>query len=132
MSTPAPSHPDELTQDARQLLIAINQLSRNHAREQRRGVSTASRMIDILDQKGLLRRSPDRQDASSLKLEATEKGRENFEQIEAKSIERMKLLLGNADPDCRMACWKREQGREYRVGIRKLVARYKYVSHNGS
>jgi DNA-binding MarR family transcriptional regulator len=138
MSTPTPVHPDELTQDARQLLTAINQLTRIHTREQRRGlsklrlptsqahaleslctdgalslselaaqihldISTASRMIDILEQKGLLRRSPDPHDARSLKLEATENGREKFKQIEAEAIERMKGLIGNADPELRQA-----------------------------
>ena len=138
MSMPTPSQPDELTQDARQLLIAINTLTRIHDREQRRGIrklhlpisqalaleslctdgtlslselaaqihldiSTASRMIDILEQKGLLSRSPNPEDARSLKLEATGKGREKFGQIEAEAIERMKPLLGNTDPELRQA-----------------------------
>ena len=40
------------------------------------------------------------------------------------------VLCGGSN--CRMACWKREWGREYRFGIRKLVAPYKYVSRNAA
>ena len=66
-------------------------------------ISTASRMIDILEEKELLQRSPDPEDARAMMLEVTTEGREKFEQIEAMAVERMKLLLGNVDPKLRQA-----------------------------
>lgn len=59
--------------------------------------STASRIVDGLEEKGLARREPDPDDGRALRIVATDEGRETHERIEAElvgDVERMLEGLG--------------------------------------
>lgn len=65
--------------------------------------STTSRVVDSLDRKGYVRRSPDPQDGRALQLHASRRGREIHARIERDLVEEMKQLLDAIDPDVRQA-----------------------------
>jgi MarR family transcriptional regulator, 2-MHQ and catechol-resistance regulon repressor len=65
--------------------------------------STASRVTDALQRKGLLVRAPHPQDRRALQLELTGAGRALVERIEADILEEEKRLLADFAPDVRRA-----------------------------
>lgn len=65
--------------------------------------STASRVVDSLEGKGYVRRRADSNDARSLKLEVTQKGRALHGRIESDLVNEMKQFLTDFDPDVRQA-----------------------------
>ncbi len=65
--------------------------------------STASRVVDTLEEKGYLRRLVEPTDGRALKLEVTRNGRALHSRIEADLVNEMKQLLSDFDPDVRQA-----------------------------
>jgi DNA-binding MarR family transcriptional regulator len=63
--------------------------------------STASRVVDSLEQKGYVRRAIDPEDARALKLEITSKGSKLHSKIENDLIDDMRTLLKDVDPQVR-------------------------------
>lgn len=65
--------------------------------------STASRVIDSLEQKGYVSRLVDPDDGRARILEVTKKGKELHSRIEFDLVNEMKQLLADFDPDVRQA-----------------------------
>jgi DNA-binding MarR family transcriptional regulator len=65
--------------------------------------STASRVVDTLEEKDYVRRLVDPNDGRALKLQVTRKGRALHSRIEADLVNEMKQLLTDFDPDVRQA-----------------------------
>ncbi len=65
--------------------------------------STTSRVVDSLERKGYVIRSPDPGDRRAFLLEVTEKGRELHVQIERGLIEEYAGLLSDLEPEIRQA-----------------------------
>lgn len=65
--------------------------------------STASRMVDGLEEKGYLTRAPHPADRRALQLAVTPAGRALYERIEAELVEQEKQLLSRFDPEVRQA-----------------------------
>lgn len=65
--------------------------------------STASRVVDSLEQKGYVTRLVDPQDARARVLEATKKGKALHSRIEFDLVNEVKQLLADFDPDVRQA-----------------------------
>jgi DNA-binding MarR family transcriptional regulator len=63
--------------------------------------STASRVVDTLEQKGYVRRALDRRDGRALRLEVTGKGSRLHSKIEDDLVDEMKALLKGVDPRVR-------------------------------
>jgi MarR family 2-MHQ and catechol resistance regulon transcriptional repressor len=63
--------------------------------------STASRMVDSLEQKGYARKAVDSTDARALNLEVTPKGKELHARIERDLVDQMKSLLNDFEPGVR-------------------------------
>jgi DNA-binding MarR family transcriptional regulator len=88
--------------------------------------STASRVVDSLERKGYVRRTPDPSDGRALRLEVTGKGRDLHARIENDLVEEMKNLLTGFDPDVRQATTRlvarlarTAKERFSKIGIRK-------------
>lgn len=65
--------------------------------------STASRIVDGLERKGIARREPDPSDGRSVRIAATSEGRDRYAPIEAELIEEGERLLAGMDPAERVA-----------------------------
>lgn len=65
--------------------------------------STASRVVDALERKGYVARSPHPEDRRAVLLEATEAGRTLERTIRASILEEEKQLLAGFDPEIRRA-----------------------------
>jgi|SRR6185369_11700333 len=65
--------------------------------------STASRVIDSLERKGYVARTPHPSDGRSLLLEPTPPGRELHQRIEMDIVAEEKALLADFDPEIRQA-----------------------------
>lgn len=65
--------------------------------------STASRVVDSLEQKGYVRRSPDPNDGRALQLIPTKTGETLHYRIEKNLVSEMEKLLSDFDPDVRQA-----------------------------
>lgn len=65
--------------------------------------STASRVVDTLEDKGYVRRLVDPSDGRALKLEVTREGRALHSRIEGDLVNEMKQFLADFDPDVRQA-----------------------------
>ena len=65
--------------------------------------STTSRVVDTLERKGYVRRSPDPGDRRALRVEITTDGRKLHTLIEQDLIEEHKRLLADIDPEVRQA-----------------------------
>lgn len=65
--------------------------------------STASRIIDSLEQKSYVTRLVDPQDGRARVLEVTKQGEELHSRIEFDRVDEMKQLLADFDPDVRQA-----------------------------
>ncbi len=65
--------------------------------------STASRVIDSLEQKSYISRLVDPDDGRARILEVTKKGKELHSRIERDLVDEMKQLLADFDPDVRQA-----------------------------
>ncbi len=65
--------------------------------------STASRVVDSLEQKGYVRREVDPNDGRALRLAVTDRGLELHARIESDLVDEMKNLLIDFDPDVRQA-----------------------------
>lgn len=65
--------------------------------------STACRVVDTLERKGYVTRTPDPDDARALQLNATDEGRELYAQIEDHLLSEQKTLLADFDPEVRQA-----------------------------
>jgi len=63
--------------------------------------STASRMVDGLEEKGYVRRGTDDTDRRALRIAATRKGRNLHDRIERELVEEQTELLGDLDPEVR-------------------------------
>ena len=65
--------------------------------------STASRVVEALERKGYVRRTPHPEDARALNLEMTAKGRGLCQRIERDLIEEERSIIENLDPEVRRA-----------------------------
>lgn len=65
--------------------------------------STASRMVDGLEEKGYLTRAPHPADRRALQLAVTPAGRALYERIEAELVEQERQLLSRFAPEVRQA-----------------------------
>ena len=65
--------------------------------------STASRCVKVLEEKGLIRRRRDAEDARSIVLELTAAGRRTQEKIEKECLDEERQLLVGFDPAARRA-----------------------------
>jgi MarR family transcriptional regulator, 2-MHQ and catechol-resistance regulon repressor len=65
--------------------------------------STASRVIDSLERKGYVARTPHLSDRRSVQLEATANGRDLYRKVEGDILAEEKSLLAGFDPEIRRA-----------------------------
>lgn len=65
--------------------------------------STASRLVDGLEQKGYVRRAADPQDGRALRLEVTARGRQVLARIERDLLEEQMRLVRDFSPEVRRA-----------------------------
>ncbi|MEO7323559.1 MAG: MarR family transcriptional regulator [Dokdonella sp.] len=63
--------------------------------------STTTRVVDALERKGYVERSPDAEDARALSLSVTRSGRALYEKINRELIAQQAELLADLDPDVR-------------------------------
>jgi DNA-binding MarR family transcriptional regulator len=84
------------------LLVAVGPLTLNKlASELYLDKSTASRMVDSLEQKGYVKKTVDSSDARALNLAVTMKGKKLHLRIERDLVEQMKKLLADFEPNVR-------------------------------
>ena len=65
--------------------------------------STASRVVDSLERKGCIRRTPHPEDARAMRIDITAKGRNLCHRIEEELIEEERRVIADLDPDVRRA-----------------------------
>ena len=65
--------------------------------------STASRAVEVLVQKGYVKRHTDPDDARAVKIDVTKRGRNLHKQLELESLNEMKIMISDFDPDVRQA-----------------------------
>ncbi len=65
--------------------------------------STASRAVEVLVQKGYVKRHTDPDDARAIKIDVTKRGRNLHKQLELESLNEMKTMINDFDPDVRQA-----------------------------
>lgn len=65
--------------------------------------STASRVVETLERKGYIRRTPHPDDARSVQIVASAKGKALCERIERELMDEERSIIANLDPDVRRA-----------------------------
>jgi DNA-binding MarR family transcriptional regulator len=84
------------------MLVAVSPMTLNKlAAELYLDKSTASRLVDSLEQKGYVRKTVDSADARALSLEVTTKGKKLHQRIEQDLVDQMKGLLADFEPTVR-------------------------------
>jgi len=65
--------------------------------------STASRVVETLERKGYVRRTPHPEDARAVRLDVTAKGRALHERVERELVAEERGIMANLDPEVRRA-----------------------------